>query len=251
MTTNGEANGHPAPSGDAPQPDNRLVFFFDIDNCLYSKNFKIHDIMSTLIDDYFQTHLSLTREDASQLHQRYYQDYGLAIEGLVRHHKIDPLEYNRKVDDALPLDTIIAPDPHLRTLLQSIDRSKVKLWLFTNAYVTHGRRVVRLLGVEDLFEGITYCDYGAPDGRLLCKPSVEMFRKAMAEAGLRDGDVERCYFVDDSALNAAGGTKLGWRTAHLVERRVSKAPPDGPVADFQIETLYDLPKVFPELFGGS
>lgn len=133
----------------------------------------------------------MSKEDATYLHQRYYKDYGLAIEGLVRHHKIDPLEYNAKVDDALPLDDIIKPDLKLRKLLEDVDRSKVKLWLFTNAYINHGRRVVKLLGIEDLFEGITYCDYGAAS--LLCKPSPEMYAKAMREAGVTDP--KECYFV--------------------------------------------------------
>ncbi len=139
----------------------------------------------------------MSKEDAAYLHQRYYKDYGLAIEGLVRHHRIDPLEYNAKVDDALPLDDIIKPDPKLRKLLEDVDRSKVKLWLFTNAYINHGRRVVKLLGIEDLFEGMTYCDYGAE--RLLCKPSPEMYAKAMREAGITDP--KECYFVGKHNLS--------------------------------------------------
>lgn len=177
---------------DAPVAEQaKDVFFFDIDNCLYPKSFQIHEKMSVLIDDYFERHLELSREDANHLHQRYYRDYGLAIEGLVRHHKVDPLEYNRQVDDALPLDEIIKPNPQLRKLLEDVDTSKVRLWLFTNAYVTHGARVVKLLGVDDLFQGMTYCDYGAE--KLLCKPAPEMFAKAMRQAGARDAG--RCYFV--------------------------------------------------------
>lgn len=81
------------------------------------------------------------------LHQRYYKDYGLAIEGLARHHRIDPLVFNREVDDILPLDDILLPDLELRAFLEAFDRTKVKLWLFTNAHVTHGMRVVKLLDV--------------------------------------------------------------------------------------------------------
>lgn len=187
MTANGVSN---ATNGVATQ---KKVFFFDIDNCLYPKSYKIHEIMSELIDVYFQNHLSLSKEDATMLHQRYYKDYGLAIEGLVRHHKVDPLEYNAKVDDALPLEDIIKPNPQLRKLLEDLDRTKVKPWLFTNAYINHGRRVVKLLGIEDLFEGITYCDYGAE--KLLCKPEKAMFAKAMEQAGVQD--VSQCYFVGE------------------------------------------------------
>lgn len=144
-------------------------------------------------DKYFEDHLSLSQKDANNLHMRYYKDYGLAIEGLVRYHKVDPLEYNRKVDDALPLEDIIKPNPQLRKLLEDIDRSKVRLWLFTNAYITHGKRVVRLLEVDDLFEGITYCDYGAE--RFICKPNREMYAKAMKEAGV--SAMSDCYFVGE------------------------------------------------------
>ncbi|KAJ8604868.1 hypothetical protein MRB53_041644 [Persea americana] len=145
--------------------DNLPVFFFDIDNCARALAFTT----------------DLTRA----------ADYGLAIEGLVRHHKVDPLEYNSKVDDALPLEEVIAPDPALRRLLEDLDTSKVRPWLFTNAYITHGKRVVALLGVSDLFQGITYCDYGAES--FVCKPHRAMFAKAQKEAGCNDP--ARCFFV--------------------------------------------------------
>ena len=144
-------------------------------------------------DQYIATHLSLSAADADQLHQKYYQQYGLAIEGLVRHHKIDPIEYNRKVDDALPLASVLSPDPQLRKLLLDIDRSKIRLWLFTNAYVNHARRVLKLLAVDDLFEGLTYCDYGAE--RIICKPHKDMYDKAQREAGV--SSPEKCYFVGE------------------------------------------------------
>jgi pyrimidine and pyridine-specific 5'-nucleotidase len=147
--------------------------------------------MAKLIDEYFSTHLNLKWDDAVKLHKEYYTNYGLAIEGLVRHHEIDPLDYNSKVDDALPLENVIKLDPELRKLIQDIDKSKVTLWLFTNAYVTHAKRVVRLLGVDDLFDGLTFCNYG--ETPFVCKPQTRMFEKAMREAGISNfGD---CYFV--------------------------------------------------------
>lgn len=151
----------------------------------------MYDLMAQLIDQYFATHLGVSEEEAIRLHKEYYTTYGLAIEGLVRHHQIDPLEYNTKVDDALPLQDIIKPNPQLRKLLEDIDRSKVKPWLLTNAYVTHGRRVVKLLGIEDLFEGLSYCDYSQIP--IVCKPHKDMFAKAMKEAGAQRP--EDCYFV--------------------------------------------------------
>lgn len=147
--------------------------------------------MVELIDQYFVKHLDLPVEEAARLHRDYYTNYGLAIEGLVRHHQIDPLDYNAKVDDALPLEHIIKPNPELRSLLEDLDKSKVNTWLLTNAYVTHGQRVVRLLDIEDLFQGLTYCDYAARP--FICKPHPEMYKKAMREAGVEN--VKDCFFV--------------------------------------------------------
>lgn len=151
----------------------------------------MHDMMAQRIDKYFANHLNLPIQEASRLHREYYVNYGHSIEGLVRHHQIDPLDYNAKVDDDLPLEGVIMPDPDLRQLLLDIDRSHVTVWLLTNAYVTHARRVVKLLGVDDLFDGLTYCDY--LDMPLICKPSAAMYKKAMQDAGV--DNVSQCLFV--------------------------------------------------------
>ncbi|KAF4439404.1 pyrimidine 5 -nucleotidase [Fusarium acutatum] len=119
----------------------------DIDNCLYSRNDKVLEHMSRNIDDYFKKHLGLSPDDAERLHKDYSQQYGQAIEGLVRHHQIDALEYNAKVDDAVPLDDLIKPNAQLRQFLEDIDTSKVPF---------------------------------------VCKPHKEMFMKAMREAGVSD-----------------------------------------------------------------
>jgi pyrimidine and pyridine-specific 5'-nucleotidase len=53
---------------------------------------KIHDMMVVKIREYFIKHLQISDEEANKLQYEYYQSYGLAIEGLVRHHKIGNLE---------------------------------------------------------------------------------------------------------------------------------------------------------------
>jgi len=222
--------------------DRKAVFFFDIDNCLYSRSTRIQDMMAELIDKYFEHNLKLSASDANLLHSKYYKEYGLAIEGLVRHHKVDPLEYNEKVDDALPLEDVLSPDPKLRELLQDFDRSKVKLWLFTNAYVNHARRVTKLLGIDDQFDGVTYCDYAAP--RLMCKPAKEQFEKAEREAGVESSD--QCYFVDDSHLNCRHAFARGWKTVHRIEPEDSD--PDPKACDFLVRDLNELRALFPQLF---
>ncbi|KAJ5899267.1 hypothetical protein N7495_004011 [Penicillium taxi] len=239
----------------AQRSDSRPVFFFDIDNCVrifehiyreiwltYDRTCNIHDEMQKLINVFFVKHLNLSVEDAHMLHQKYYQEYGLAIEGLTRHHKIDPLEFNEEVDDALPLENILKPDPKLRQLLERLDTTKVKPWLLTNAYVTHGKKVVKLLGIEDLFEGITFCDYG--ELPLVCKPSQDMYAKAEREADAPSS--ESCYFVDDSYLNCVHAEARGWKSVHFVE--TGFPIPSKPASSYSVSSLHELPVHFPSVF---
>ncbi|KAI6764488.1 hypothetical protein HG530_008277 [Fusarium avenaceum] len=177
--------------------------------------------MSVRIDDYFKKHLGLLPEDAERLHKDYSQQYGQAIEGLVRHHQIDALDYNAKVDDAVPLDDLIKPNPQLRNLLEDIDTTKVRLWLLTNAYINHGKRVVPFV----------------------CKPHKDMFLKAMKEAGV--SDVSKCFFVDDSHKNCVGAKDAGWNAVHFVE---GFPAPDTPASQHQIRSLEELRSIFPSFF---
>ncbi len=144
-----------------------------------------------MIDSYFEHRLGLSKEETVRVRNEYRRKYGLALEGLVDNYQIDPLEYNSMVADAIALDSLIKLDAKLCRLLQDIDQSKVKLWLFTNAYVTHAQRVVRLLGVDKFFEGITYRDYAKVP--IICKPQAQMFKMAMRAAGVEDN--ADCYFV--------------------------------------------------------
>lgn len=63
---------------------------------------------------------------------------------------IDPLDFDRKCDGALPLESIIAPDPALRELLLSIDTDRVRICALTNAYRIHAQRVLKILELDDL-----------------------------------------------------------------------------------------------------
>ncbi|KAI3324062.1 pyrimidine 5-nucleotidase [Xylariaceae sp. AK1471] len=220
----------------------KKVMFFDIDNCLYPKSANVHDRMADLIHAYIEKCLNIPPEEAVRLHKEYYTNYGLAITGLVRHHQIDPLEFNAEVDDRLPLDDLIKPRPELHHMLRDIDRSQVKIWLFTNAYVTHARRVARILEIDDMFDGLTFCDYSTVP--FLCKPQEDMYAKAMMEAGVES--FEDCYFVDDSYNNCAKAQQLGWNTVHLVEEGVTV--PEKQACKYQIKYLEELRVTFPQLF---
>ncbi|BGP01859.1 Suppressor of disruption of TFIIS [Rhodotorula toruloides] len=200
-------NNDGTPRGTPPPLDDKLIVLFDIDNTLYSKEAGIAELMKDKIRAYFRK-LGLTEEEAAHLHHEYYKTYGLAIRGLVRHHKVDPLDYDKHCDQALPLETVLKVDPRLQQLLRDIDREKCHVWALTNAYVNHAVRVLKLLGISEFFEGIVSCDYGAGD--FSCKPEAEFFQESVEAVSSPPPPLSRLYFVDDSALNIRGANALGW-----------------------------------------
>lgn len=209
-------------TGPLPQSSgNGKIFLFDIDNCLYERSTKIHDLMQVKIHKYFKDELLLNDQDAHDLHINYYRTYGLALEGLVRNHKVDALEYNRKVDDSLDLKLVLQYKPELREMLLQIKNSGEfdMLWLVTNAYKNHALRVVSFLGLGDIFDGLTYCDYSLIP--IVCKPMKEFYFNCFRTIGIDGNDklqVSRLYFVDDSELNVKAAYELSFgRVYHYVE----------------------------------
>lgn len=186
---------------------NEAIVWLDIDNTLYKRSTKIAELMADRIRAYFYG-MGLSQEEAKTLHTTYYKTYGLAIRGLVKHHQIDPLDYDRKCDASLPLDDILQPDHQIKRLLTDIDRTRVRVFALTNAYKHHANRVLRLLDLEDQVEGIVYCDYAVPD--FACKPELDYYRAALLVVGAKPDT--RHYFVDDSSLNVVAAKELGWHS---------------------------------------
>ncbi|OBA19298.1 pyrimidine 5-nucleotidase [Metschnikowia bicuspidata var. bicuspidata NRRL YB-4993] len=210
--------------GVGPLPENtgnKKIFLFDIDNCLYERSTRIHDMMQVKIHKYFKETLLLSDKDAHDLHLNYYRTYGLALEGLVRNHKVDAMEYNLKVDDALDLKLVLHFNPNLREMLMQIKNSGQfdMFWLVTNAYKNHALRVISFLGIGDLFDGLTYCDYSL--NPIVCKPMKEFYYHCLRTIGIDSKDnsqTSRLYFVDDSEINVKAAYNLAFgRVFHYVE----------------------------------
>ncbi|GAA5847640.1 hypothetical protein JCM5353_004169 [Sporobolomyces roseus] len=243
-----------SPLGSPAAADGRKTVFFDIDNCLYSKDAGISELMKDKIRGYFER-LGLGQDEAAELHHRYYTEYGLAIRGLVRHHKVDPLDYDKHCDAALPLETVLKPNPQLQQLLKDVDRRKVRVWALTNAYVNHAVRVLSLLGLSEYFEGVVSCDYGA--GEFSCKPEAEFFNQSLLAVTQPPPSPDSLYFVDDSALNVKGANSLGWGHCVLFDEMGDEAEKLGGLEQVKkgdgakvsvVNDMQDLRKIWSDIF---
>ncbi|TFK43446.1 pyrimidine 5-nucleotidase [Crucibulum laeve] len=214
--------------------------------------------MGERIHTYF-VGLGLSHEEASELHLRYYTQYGLAVRGLTRHHDVDVLDFDRQCDGSIPLEDMIQYDPKLRKLFEDIDRSKARVWALTNAFRPHAERVLKILKLDDLIDGLVYCDYRLKD--FVCKPEPEYYKMAMQQANV--DDPSKCYFIDDNRGNIDAARDEGWaHCVHFCEKGM-EAMEGGRMKEIgherkeagesdenivEVQTLEELRQVWPEIF---
>lgn len=198
-----------------PDPDAK-IFYFDIDNTLYRRSTGIQEMMQDAIYHYVRNELSIPPQTANHIMNTYYKQYGLMAAGLVQNFNIDPLKYNTMVDDSLDIGNLLKPDLKLRNMLLQLkkDNEIDKLWLCTNAYVNHAVRCIKLLGIADLFDGITFTQYDSMDREIICKPDHRFFERVKRESGL--GDWSNAFFIDDSLANIQSAVTLGMAKCFLV-----------------------------------
>jgi len=76
--------------------------------------------------------------------------------------------------------------------------------IFTNADIHHARRVLSVLGLNDLFETVIDVNSIAP----YCKPMPESFQIAMQAAGISDPGM--CVMIDDINRTTKAAKAQGW-----------------------------------------
>jgi putative hydrolase of the HAD superfamily len=208
------------------------TLFFDLDDTLYPNTNGLWGAIRERMEDYMRERMGLPPEEITELRRSYFETYGTTLRGLQRHHQVDAYDFLAYVHD-LPLEIYLKPDPQIRELLLRLPQSK---WIFTNADADHSRRVLEILRLEDLFEGIA--DIHAR--RYFCKPEKEAYQAAMELAG--ETDPQRCVFLDDSPRNLAPARSMGFTTVLVGSREPH------PAAHHAVSSVKDLPQAMPELW---
>jgi putative hydrolase of the HAD superfamily len=208
--------------------------FLDLDGTLYPGNNGIWELIADRMERYMHEKIGIPLEDVPETRRRYFLEYGTTLRGLMNNHPIDPEHFLAFVHD-IPVEEYLEPDPRLREVLEAIPQTK---WILTNSDTGHATRVLNVLGLIDLFEGIldiTHMEYEN-------KPNPGVFHKALAFAG--NAKAEKCVFVDDIPHNLDQARRLGWITV-LVGNK-----PNNGEADYQIEDIYQLNEVLEQINHG-
>jgi len=195
------------------------IILFDLDNTLYSAEQDVCYQVGARIKRYMIEVAGIPPDEVDDLRHSYWKRYGLTMQGLMRHHGVDPEEYLSYVHD-VDIASIIRPDPELCRALRSLSLRRA---IFTNSTTDHSERVLNALGLGGAFEEI----FDIRVAGYLPKPYPEPYHAVLDRLGIA---ASGCIMVDDSPDNLKMAKDLGMGTI-LVGQQVSSSWIDAAVME--------------------
>jgi putative hydrolase of the HAD superfamily len=174
--------------------------FFDLDDTLYPSTSGLWPAIKARMNDYMRDRMGFAEAEIPKLREQYYLQYGATLRGLQANHRVDRADFLAYVHD-VSLHDYLAPDPVQRSVIASLHTRNL---VFTNSDVSHARRVLAALELDDLFEIVVDINAMHPH----CKPMPESFRIAMQAAG--ETDPARCVMIDDLPRTTQAARQLGF-----------------------------------------
>ena len=199
---------------------------FDLDNTLYSAEQEVFSHIDRRINNYMVEVVGIPLDEVDDLRRKYWECYGVTMQGLMRHHRVDPEDYLAYVHD-IEVGCLLRPDPELRQALQSLPLRRA---VFTNSSLDHSERVLNALGLNGAFEeifDIRIADY-------LPKPFPEPYHAVLDRLGV---SASHCIMVDDSPENLRTAKDLGMGTILVGQKTPS------PWVDVAIHGAVEVPEV--------
>lgn len=174
---------------------------FDLDNTLYPAECDLFSLIDVRINRFMEEIVAIDPAEVDGLRRRYWKDYGATLQGLIRHHSINPEAYLDYVH-AVDVGSRLVVDDALRRSLQKLP---IPSYVFTNGSRCHVDRVVTALGLEGLF--VDVFDIRIADYRP--KPNPDPYRQVLARLALA-GD--QCVMVEDQPQNLKTAKQFGMKT---------------------------------------
>jgi len=212
------------------------AILFDLDNTLYSPECDLFSLIDVRINRYMEDVVEISPDAVDGLRRRYWKDYGTTLQGLIRHHVVDPedyLEYVHAVDVASRLSV----DNELKETLKQIP---LRSYVFTNGSRCHVDRVVSALGLDGLFADVF--DIRIADYRP--KPTPDPYRRVLTKLGLSG---TQCIMVEDQVQNLCTAKQFGMKTV-FIGAKSSLAEADSFV-DATLDRPADIGKLLDEWLG--
>ncbi len=176
------------------------AWVFDLDNTLYPAQCDLFAQVDRRMGEFISALLDIDRTAARRIQKTYYYQYGTTLRGLMTCHDVRPddfLDYVHEIDV-----TKVPRDPALNAAIGALPGRK---FIFTNGSASHARRVIRQIGIEDLFEDI----FDIARAGYLPKPDPATYDRFVEAAAI---DPATSIMFEDLARNLKAASRLGMTT---------------------------------------
>ncbi|MEO7853449.1 MAG: pyrimidine 5'-nucleotidase [Rubrivivax sp.] len=192
-----------------PPPPRQRVWLFDLDDTLHDAANASMPGLALSFGEYIQRELGLTQAESDTLRRRYWQRYGATLLGLVKHHGISAAHFLHHTHLLPGLEAQIKGH---RPDLLALKRLRGRKYIVTNAPRAYARRVLGVLGIIDLFDGIISIEDMRMFGELRPKPDARMFRRLLARLQV---PASQCVLVEDNLRNQRAARRVGMKTVWM------------------------------------
>jgi putative hydrolase of the HAD superfamily len=181
------------------------LWIFDLDNTLHNASPHIFPHINRAMTEYIERHLALDNAAATRLRQGYWDRYGATLQGLVRHHAVDPHHFLRETHQFADLQRMLIVERGLFATLKRLSGRKV---IFSNAPAHYTRAVLAGTGIAQLFDAV----YTIESVRFQPKPGIAGFLRVLHAERQK---AEHAVMVEDSLPNLRAAKQLGMGTIWL------------------------------------
>ena len=148
----------------------------DLDETLYPSSCGLMQAVSARMSLFVAQYLGVGEEEAARIRRRLRVVYGTTLTGLMREHGLEVAEQYLAYTHDVPVEGFLSEDPQLAAALAAIQLPKS---VITNSPLEHAERVLRRLGIRQLFERIFDLRFNGFTG----KPDPGVYARALAEVG--------------------------------------------------------------------
>ena len=185
------------------------VWLFDLDDTLHDASRASMGHLHVAMGAYIERQLGMTKAESDALRRTYWLRYGATLLGLVRHHGVKPAHFLHHTHLLPGLEERVrghAAD------IAALARLPGRKYILTNAPAAYAARVLGVLGISRLFDGVFAIEDMRMFGDLRPKPDARMLRALAARLGVPPA---RCVLVEDTLVHQKAARRVGMQTVWM------------------------------------
>ena len=202
------------------------TWVFDLDNTLYPASCRLFDQVDENITKFIMNFLSLDWGMAHALQKEYFRQYGTSMNGLMKIHNADPIEF---LDFVHNIDlSKVDKNPRLDDALAKLPGRKI---IFTNGSAAHAEGIMNALGVTHHFEAV----FDIVAAKYKPKPDRRAYKAFIARHEINPGTA---VMIEDMACNLVPAHEMGMSCVWIAsDSDWAQAGPDDSHVHYVVDDL--------------